>query len=260
MLELIAAAIAVLIGLAIGSFLNVIIYRVPQGKSVVFPASCCPACGHALTALENIPVVSWLALGGRCRSCKTRISPRYALVELMTAVLFGLSVVVFGVGLTALSAALLSAYLIVTVFVDIDHLLILDAVTLPVAGAGFIIALANGRALAALEGAALGAALFGLMYFATRRAGLGLGDVKLAACLGIFLGFVNSIAAFAAAFVIGAILALPVLALRKRKRRDVLPFGPFLVLGALILTFAPDLVFGPYYAYQQFLYRHLGGG
>jgi leader peptidase (prepilin peptidase)/N-methyltransferase len=259
-LEIVAPAIAALIGLAIGSFLNVIIYRVPRDESVIFPASHCTTCGHVLRPVDNIPVFSWLLLGGRCRYCKTSVSSRYALVELMTAMLFVLSVVEFGVTLNALAAMLLSAYLIVTVFVDIDHLLILDALTIPVGIAGFAVALAMGRAIPSLEGAALGAALFGAIYLVTRGAGLGLGDVKLATCLGIFLGLVNSVAAFAAAFVIGAMLAIPVLVMRKRRGRDVLPFGPFLVLGALILTFAPDLVFGPYAAYQEFLYRRLGGG
>ncbi len=250
---------AALIGLAIGSFLNVLIYRLPRAESIAFPASHCTACGHPLSALDNIPVFSWLVVRGRCRYCKSPISARYPLVELMTAALFALSVAEFGLTLVTLSAAVLSAYLIVTVFVDIDHLLILDSMTVPVAAIGLVFALLGGRTVSGLEGAALGLALFGLIYVATRGAGLGLGDVKLAACLGIYLGLVHAVAAFACAFVIGAIIALPVLALRKRQGRDVLPFGPFLVLGALILTFAPALVFGPYAAYQEFLYRHLGG-
>jgi leader peptidase (prepilin peptidase)/N-methyltransferase len=247
-------------GLAIGSFLNVIIYRVPRGESIAFPASHCPSCGHALGFFDNIPVLGWLLLAGRCRYCKTSISSRYALVELMTAMLFVLAALEFGLSLQSLSAAVLSAYLVVTVFIDIDHLLILDALTIPAAVVGFIIAAALGHAVSALEGAALGAAIFGAIYIVTRGAGLGLGDVKLAAALGIFLGLHNSIAAFAAAFVVGAVLAIPVLALRRRRGRDVLPFGPFLVVGALILTFAPDLVFAPYAAYQDFLYHRLGGG
>jgi len=259
-LQIITLAVAALFGLAIGSFLNVIIYRVPRGESVVFPPSHCTSCRHALALRDNIPVLGWLALRGRCRYCKTSISSRYALVELLTAVLFVLSVLEFGPSLQGLSAALLSAYLIVTVFVDIDHLLILDALTVPAGVIGLVIAFALGHAVSALEGAALGAALFGAIYLITRGAGLGLGDVKLAAALGTFLGLHNSIAAFAAAFVIGAVLALPVLAMRRRRGRDVLPFGPFLVIGALIMTFAPDLVFAPYGAYQDFLYRRLGEG
>jgi leader peptidase (prepilin peptidase) / N-methyltransferase len=258
--ELLLPLVAALAGLVIGSFLNVIISRVPAGESVVSPSSHCPHCGHRLRPWENIPVISWIVLGGRCRSCKQEISPRYMLVELATAALFALAAAEFGQSLATLGACIFAAFALVTLFVDIDHLLILDVLTLPVALAGAVIALASGKFIGAIEGAALGIALFGLMYFATRGAGLGFGDVKLAGCLGVFCGLDGSIAAFAAAFIIGAILAIPVLLTRKRRAKDVLPLGPFLVLGALIVIFAPALVFGPYAAYQVFLYRHLGGG
>ncbi|MBV8668894.1 MAG: prepilin peptidase [Candidatus Eremiobacteraeota bacterium] len=252
-------AIAGLVGLAIGSFLNVVIYRVPRDESISFPPSHCTVCGHLLSAGDNVPVISWLVLRGRCRYCGDPISSRYPLVELMTAALFVVSVLRFGASLQTLAAAVLSAYLIVTVFVDIDHLLILDVVTVPVAIAALIIALVQGQALPALAGAATGAALFGLLYIVTRGTGLGLGDVKLAACLGLFIGWPNTLAMSAASVVIGAIIAVPLLVARKRRGRDVVPFGPFLVLGALIMTFAPALVLGPYQAYQEFLFRRASG-
>lgn len=257
---MLAELLAAVIGAAIGSFLNVIIHRVPRDESVAFPGSHCPDCGHALRPLDNIPIVGWILLRGRCRYCHTDISLRYPLVELMTVAVFVLAVLEFGVSLAALAAALLGAFLIVTVFIDIDHLLIVDAVTIPVAAAGLVLALAMHRAVPALEGALLGAVIFGLIYTVTRGTGMGLGDVKLAACLGIYLGLSGSIAAFAAAFIIGTLIALPVLLLRRRRQGDVLPFGPFLVLGALVMTFMPALIYGPYAAYQQFVYRHLGGG
>lgn len=251
--------IAALLGLAVGSFLNVVISRVPQGESIASPPSHCPSCGHPLRPWENIPVISWILLGGRCSACKTEISPRYVAVELATAALFALAAAEFGPNLQAISAMILAAFAIVTLFVDIDHLLILDVVTVPVAVAGLILAAIDRRFVTSLEGAALGIVLFGLIYAVTRGAGLGFGDVKLAATLGLYLGFVNSIAAFATAFVIGAILAIPVLVARRRRAKDVLPLGPFLVLGSIIVAFAPALVFGPYAAYQEMLYRHLGG-
>ena len=127
----------------------------------------------------------------------------------------------------------LSAFAIVTLFVDIDHLLILDVVTVPVALVGFLVALLDGRAIDALEGAAVGVGLFGLIYLATRGAGLGFGDVKLAGCLGLYLGLAHSIAAFAAAFIVGALLAIPVLLTRKRRAKDVLPLGHFSSSGRL---------------------------
>ncbi|MBV8264304.1 MAG: prepilin peptidase [Candidatus Eremiobacteraeota bacterium] len=252
-------AIAGLVGLAIGSFLNVVIYRVPRDESISFPPSHCTVCGHLLSAGDNVPVISWLVLRGRCRYCGDPISSRYPLVELMTAALFVVSVLRFGASLQTLAAAVLSTYLIVTVFVDIDHLLILDVVTVPVAIAALIIALVQGQALPALAGAATGAVLFGMLYIVTRGTGLGLGDVKLAACLGLFIGWPNTLAMSAASVVIGAIIAVPLLVARKRRGRDVVPFGPFLVLGALIMTFAPALVLGPYQAYQEFLFRRASG-
>jgi leader peptidase (prepilin peptidase)/N-methyltransferase len=257
--ELFSVTIAALLGLAIGSFLNVVIYRAPRDESVAFPPSHCPACGHRLTPMENLPLLSWLWQRGRCKSCHEPISARYPLVELMTAVLFVLSVLRFGVSAQTLAAALLSAYVVVTVFVDIDHLLILDVVTVPVALAALVIALSSGTALSALAGAAAGAVLFGLLYIVTRGTGLGLGDVKLAACLGLFVGWPNTLAMSAASVVVGAIVAVPLLVARKRRSRDVVPFGPFLVLGALIMMFAPGLVLGPYHAYQEFLFRRSGG-
>lgn len=259
MLVTLLPAIAALCGLVFGSFLNVVIGRLPAGGSIASPPSHCPACGRRLRAWENIPVVSWLVLRGRCATCKSPISARYIMVELATAALFALAAAEFGLSAVTLGACALSAFAIVTLFVDIDHLLILDAVTVPAAAIALLVSLVTGRIVGSLEGAAIGAVLFGVIYISTRGAGLGFGDVKLAACLGLYLGFAGSIAAFAAAFIIGAVLALPVLATRRRRAKDVLPLGPFLVLGAVIVTFAPALVFGPYEAYQWFLYRHLGG-
>src|ERR1700682_868132 len=119
---------AALFGLIVGSFLNVVIYRMPRGESIAYPASHCPTCGHPLSALENIPLVSWIAQGGRCRHSTSPISPRYPLVEAMTAALFALTALVYGLSIEALAVAALAATLVATVFIDLDHLLILDVV------------------------------------------------------------------------------------------------------------------------------------
>lgn len=259
MLELAFPLVAALFGAALGSFLNVVIARAPRGESIISPPSHCPVCGHRLAAWENVPILSWVALRGRCYSCKAPISVRYVLVELATTALFALAAVEFGPTPHMAGAAILAAFAVVTLFVDLDHLLILDSVTYPVAAAGVLLAAGEGRALDALEGAVLGVVLFGCIYVATRGAGLGLGDVKLAGCLGVYLGLAGSMAAFGSAFVIGAVVAIPMLLARKRRAKDVLPLGPFLVLGALLVAFAPNAVFGPYAAYRALLYRHLGG-
>ena len=119
-----APVIAGVFGLLVGSFLNVVLYRVPKGESVVFPPSRCPSCGHPLRAWENIPVLSWIALGGKCSACKTSISIRYPLVELLTGAAFALAVIEFGPTFAGLAAAVLGAVLVAVLFFDLDHLLI----------------------------------------------------------------------------------------------------------------------------------------
>ncbi len=245
------ALVAALFGLIVGSFLNVVIYRAPRGESVVFPASHCPSCGHGLSAWENVPLFSWLVLRGRCAHCRAPISGRYPIVEAMTGALFALTVFVYGATLHALAIVVLSATLVAVVFIDLDHLLILDAVLLPAAVAGLASAAAsratNGPALGdALLGSVACAAIFGVLYLATRGAGMGLGDVKLAAVLGLFLGLELGIAASFAAFVVGSVLLVPALVAGGRRRRDAVPFGPFLVIAALAALFAPELMAWPF--------------
>jgi leader peptidase (prepilin peptidase) / N-methyltransferase len=239
--------------LAFGSFLNVVIYRLPRAESLMYPGSHCPACGHALRAADNIPLVSWVMLGGRCRYCKAAIPARYPLVELLSAAVFLLAAVVFGLTIEGVAAAAMGALLIVIAFIDLDHLLVLDATTIAGAAIALAAALATHRLVPALEGAAAGALIFGVIYGLTRGAGMGLGDVKLAAMLGLFLGFPSMLFAVIAAFIIGAVLAIPVLLARRRGRRDALPFGPFLVMAAMLGMFAPGAIVGPYDAYRDLL-------
>jgi leader peptidase (prepilin peptidase)/N-methyltransferase len=248
-----AIVLLALFGLAFGSFLNVVIHRLPRAESLMFPGSHCPACGHELRAADNVPLVSWVMLGGRCRYCATPIPARYPLVELLGAAVFVLAGLVFGLTIEGAAAAAVAALLIVIAFVDLDHLLVLDATTLVGAAIALAAALATHRLLPALEGAAAGTLIFGVIYGLTRGAGMGLGDVKLAAMLGLFLGFPSMISAVVAAFVIGALLAIPVLLARRRGRRDALPFGPFLVMAAILGTFAPATMTGPYDAYRDLL-------
>jgi leader peptidase (prepilin peptidase)/N-methyltransferase len=231
---------AALFGLIVGSFLNVVIYRMPRGESIAYPASHCPVCSHTLSWTENIPLVSWLVQGGRCRHCRSSISSRYPLVEAMTAALFALTALVYGISIEALAVALLAATLVAVVFIDLDHLLILDVVLAPAALIGIFDALVYGRIGDALLGALVGAAIFGLLFLVTRGAGMGLGDAKLALVLGLFLGLHLTIAAIAFSFIFGSLLMLPVLAAGSRGRRDAVPFGPFLVLGALVALYVPN--------------------
>lgn len=241
---------AALFGLIVGSFLNVVIYRAPRGESVVFPASHCPACGHDLSALENIPVISWLALRGRCRHCRAPISGRYPAVEAMTGAAFALTALVYGATLHGAAVAVLAATLVVVVFIDLDHLLILDVVLVPAAIAGVACALWSSvtrgpTLLDALLGAAACAAVFAALYFGTRGAGMGLGDVKLAAVLGLYFGVELGLVASFAAFIVGSVLLLPALIAGGRRKRDAVPFGPFLVIAAFAALYAPAVVLWP---------------
>ncbi len=253
-----APAIAAVFGLLVGSFINVVVYRVPRGESIVAPPSRCPQCGHQLSAWENIPVLSWVALGGRCRSCRTPISIRYPLVELTTGALFALAVMEYGPSLPGIAACLMTATLVAILFFDVDHLLIPDSLVLPCAIASAAFGVVQHGVLTSLESAAIAGGGFALVYAATRGRGLGLGDVKLAAALGLALSPGSAVALVAASFVIGAALAVPVLAAGRRGRRDALPFGPFLVIAAYILLFAPAAAFGPFEAYRDWVQNQAG--
>jgi leader peptidase (prepilin peptidase)/N-methyltransferase len=236
-------AISGVAGLLFGSFANVLIHRVPRKESIVRPRSRCPHCGHEITPIENVPVVSWLFLRGKCSSCRARISFRYPAVELLTGALFAL------VAWRAPRATDLVAYLplvwvlVVLSFVDAEHKLLPNAIVLPSIAAGaalFLVAALLGpgaRAYVhALEGAAIGFGFF-LLLALIAPAGMGMGDVKLAALLGMalgYLGLMRIFTGFFAAFVIGSVAGLAIVAVRGGGRKTQVPFGPSLAAGTLI--------------------------
>ena len=254
----IAPLLAAVLGLLVGSFVNVVVHRVPRGESIVLPPSRCPRCGHVLRAWENVPVLSWLALRGRCSACKASISIRYPLVELVTSALFALCVLEYGVSIGGAAACGLSAVLVAILFFDLDHLLIPDGLVIPCALFALVFGVASNGVAHAMESGAIGGAGMGLIYVATRGRGMGLGDVKLAAALGLALVPAAAIALIAASFVVGALLAMPVLLAGSRGRRDALPFGPFLIVAAYLLLFAPQAVFGPFEAYRAWIATRTG--
>ena len=254
---------AALTGLAVGSFLNVVIHRVPLGQSVVHPPSHCPACGHAVRARHNIPVVGWLALRGRCADCRTRIPLRYPAVELSTALLF--------VAVTARLGALdrlpaVPAYLAFTAagvalsLIDLDCRRLPDAIVLP--AYPVLGLLLMGAAAAAHDGpAALRALVGGVALYAVYLAlalaypaGMGFGDVKLSGLVGAVTAFISVpallVGAFSA-FLLGGLAGAVVLVLRRGTRRTALPFGPFMVTGALVGVFAGGPI-GALYLHMAF--------
>jgi leader peptidase (prepilin peptidase)/N-methyltransferase len=256
-----APALLAVFGLAIGSFLNVVVHRVPRRLSVVSPASACPGCSSAIAARDNVPVLSWVLLGGRCRNCGMAIPARYPAVEALTAGAFVVVAIRFApvdavdgvalaAGLLTLVAFLyLAAISVALTAIDLELHRLPNRIVLP----GYLVAallLGTAGALSgdvvALATAGIGAiASFGLYLglAVARPGGMGMGDVKLAGVLGLFLGFLGPaplLVGMFAAFLLGGIAGIVVLAARRGTRRTALPFGPWMLVGAWIGIFAGE--------------------
>lgn len=229
------AAALFVVGLCVGSFLNVVIARLPLGRSIVRPGSACPRCGRPICWYDNVPVLSFLLLRGRCRQCGTAISWRYPAVELGTACLFVLAFLSRGPSLELPIALILASALVVVTGIDLDHEIIPDVVTLPGMAVGLLASLATGRPVwtDALIGLLAGGGVFFVIIVAS-GGGMGGGDMKLGAMLGAFLGWKPMLVAVLAAVLAGGAVAICLLALGRRGRKDAVPFGPFLALGGLI--------------------------
>jgi leader peptidase (prepilin peptidase)/N-methyltransferase len=240
-----AVGLAVL-GLIVGSFLNVVIYRVPLGRSIVRPGSACPACGTPLTPRDNIPLVSWLLLRGRCRTCHVRIPVRYPLVELANALVW-LVLAWWAAGsdgqwgllplLLVLGSAGVALFLI-----DVDHHRLPDAIVLPlypVTVVGLVLAgvVEGSWPLASMAiGVGVWLVVIGGIWFLTGGRGMGFGDVKLAPILGAVLGWVGvqqALVGLFLAFALGALVGIGLMVARRAGRRSAIAFGPFLLVGAL---------------------------
>lgn len=258
---LILAYVAVF-GLIVGSYLNVLIYRLPLGMSTVKPRSRCPACGAPIRALDNLPVLSFLLLGGRCRSCGVRISWRYPLLEIATALLFAGCVIAFGLSLQALMAAVFGCLMIALAMIDVDHMILPDRITWPGIALGFLfhalLALQLGlpwrHMLGPLFGAVLGGglplAIYGLWWLIRREEGLGLGDAKMLALIGAFLGWKAMLVAFFFGVLSGSIVGVVLMRRSGQGMQTRLPFGAFLAFGGLIALFAAPAIID---FYLQFL-------
>lgn len=241
-MTLLVLAVAFL-GLLIGSFLNVVVHRVPRGESVASPPSACPGCHAPIRARDNIPALSWLLLKGRCRHCGIRISARYPLVELGTAALFAVMALRFGDDWALVAYLYLAAVGLALALIDLDCKRLPDALTLPsYPVAGTLLATAallgsdSGDLLTALLG---GLAMFGL-YFAlcfAYPAGMGFGDVKLAGVLGMYLGWLGwgpwAVGLFLG-FFLGGAFGIGLILVKRGGRKTAVPFGPFMLLGVLI--------------------------
>jgi leader peptidase (prepilin peptidase)/N-methyltransferase len=221
-----------LFGLAIGSFLNVVIARVPAGRSLVRPGSACPGCSALLKWYDNIPVLSFLVLRGRCRACGMTISWRYPIVEMITAGVLVFAYVALGPTADFALAVVLLPALIAITGIDLEHQLIPDAITLPGILVGLLLNLATGRIswVESVIGILLGGGLFFLIILVS-RGGMGGGDLKLGAMLGAFLGWKALLFGLFVAIVLGGVIGAALLATGVRGRKDPIPFGPFLAAG-----------------------------
>ncbi|MDB5791964.1 MAG: prepilin peptidase [Massilia sp.] len=256
------ALVAGLFGLLIGSFLNVVIHRVPKmmqresdnyvahesGKelphteryNLMVPRSACPHCGHQIGAFENIPVLSWLALRGRCRKCKAPISPRYPAVELLTGLLSALLVWTFGSGVAGLATLLFAYLLIAMTFIDVDTQLLPDDLTFPLLWAGLLVNLDG--SFVPLRDAVIGAAagylvlwaVYWLFKLVTGKEGMGYGDFKLLAALGAWLGWAMLPTIILLSSVVGALVGISLIVFAKRGRDKPIPFGPYLAAAGMI--------------------------
>lgn len=232
---------AFFLGLLLGSFFNVVVYRLPRGISVVFPRSHCPHCQHVLHPVDLIPVVSFVLVRGRCRYCGAPISFRYVGIELGTALIFALVWVVTGDLATWASWSAFFSLLLILSVIDLEHMFLPDTLTVGGMVLGFLLAGAN--LTIPLQRAVLGALIgTGLIFIIVTlsRGGMGMGDAKLLGLVGTFLGPWGAVGALFWGSVLGSIIGVTLILGGRHKRRDPVPFGPFLSLGALIMWLSGD--------------------
>ncbi len=238
------AIFAFAFGAVMGSFANVLIHRLPMGLSIVFPGSQCPSCSARIRWFDNIPILSYFILGGRCRACKAIISPRYPLVEALSGFLFAAVVFRFGIQPATVAMALFAWALVVITFIDLDHRIIPDVISLPgtVLGLAFSVVPGFPRPMDSAVGVAVGAGFLFLILYSYEKImgeeGMGLGDVKLLAMIGAFLGWQALPVTILVSSLTGSLVGVGYALIKGESvRKFPVPFGPFLALGAIVHLF-----------------------
>ena len=239
------AALVGLLGLMIGSFMNVCIYRLPRQLSPVHPRSGCTSCGHVLSWYENVPIVSYLFLRGRCRGCGASISLMYPIVEAVTGLMFFAGYVLYGPSLLLMTRLLFACAMIVLFVIDLQHKILPNVITLPGIVVGFLLSEVAGPGWqASLIGIAAGGgslwAIAEIYYRVRHEEGLGMGDVKMLAMIGAFLGWKLVLLTLILASFSGTLIGVGVLIAKKESLKYALPFGTFLALGAIVAAVAGD--------------------
>ena len=245
----------IILGLAFGSFLNVCIHRIPRGLSVNHPGSRCPRCGYALGWFDNIPVLSFVMLAGRCRKCREPISVRYPIVELITGGVFLLHFFVFGLTALFFVRLLFASALIVLFAIDLEHQLLPDVITLPGIAAGLIFSLVlppglRDAAIGVLAGGGVLWLIGAAYYRYAGHEGMGGGDVKMLAMIGAFLGWKLMLLTLVLSSFAGSVVGLAVIASRRGGMKYALPYGTFLALGALAASLAGDRIVAWYLSFM----------
>jgi len=244
----VTAAIAAVFGAIVGSFLNVCIYRLPLGTSIVWPASACPHCRREIAWFENIPIVSYLVLRGRCRTCRQPIGMQYPIVEAITAAMFGFAWWYYGPSVLLVSRLIFGCALIVLFVIDLEHQLLPNVITLPGIVVGFAFSFFTEPGwIDSLLGIVVGGGTLLLMFYlyllVRKKEGLGMGDPKMLAMMGAFLGWKMTLVALMFASVAGSLVGLTMMATRRGSMESMLPFGCFLAVGAAFAaTIGPSML------------------
>lgn len=240
-----------ILGAAVGSFLNVVAYRFPRGESFISPPSSCPSCGKRLQAVDLVPVLSYIFLRGSCRRCKARISVRYFFVEVITGLIFVVVPLFKGLNMEAAFYLFFLCLLLTVSLVDLEFHRIPNVFLMTGLVGGIILRVLNpaSRNLEAWSDAGLGMLAGGgimLVIYILGRGGMGAGDLKLMIVVGFFLGLQGTVLSLLAGFIMGGIFGLIMLILRKMSRKEMVPFGPFLSLGAAIMVFYGEQILSWY--------------
>lgn len=235
-IDIYKSILVLITGCLTGSFLNVVIYRLPREKSLVFPGSKCPGCDNPIAFYDNVPVLSWLLLSGKCRKCNEKISTRYPIVELMTGILFLMVYQSYDIGYNWIFLSYFVSLMVVITWIDIDFMLILHSITYPSIGVGFIYSYINNTLPQAILGSIIGGVLFYLIakisLLVMKKEGMGMGDVTFVILLGAWLGLSNLLGSLFISFILGSLIGIIFLAVKGKSEH--FPFGPSLAIGALI--------------------------